>query len=184
MSRSANEVSIADMVDRMLVEDAPREMIVAAIADAEADLRSRSGRRSRGTRLLPNWRPSKADVSFAVACGLTAEQVEVESEKFRNYWTAKSGQGATKLDWGATWRNWVISTMERTNATASGAGRAGSRVYPASRPAASGADAILAGMARIAHRIDERCASSRPEDRKAPHDGNAAPQLDLKRGGT
>lgn len=30
----------------------------------------------------------------------------VEAEKFADYWTAKSGTGATKLDWLATWRNW------------------------------------------------------------------------------
>ena len=30
-----------------------------------------------------------------------------EFEKFRDYWIAKSGSGATKLDWAATWRNWV-----------------------------------------------------------------------------
>ena len=28
-------------------------------------------------------------------------------ERFRDYWIAKSGQDATKLDWAATWRNWV-----------------------------------------------------------------------------
>jgi hypothetical protein len=28
-------------------------------------------------------------------------------EQFRDYWSAKAGSGATKLDWQATWRNWV-----------------------------------------------------------------------------
>lgn len=30
-----------------------------------------------------------------------------EYDKFKDYWTAKSGQQATKLDWLATWRNWL-----------------------------------------------------------------------------
>jgi len=28
-------------------------------------------------------------------------------EQFRDYWSAKAGSGSTKLDWQATWRNWV-----------------------------------------------------------------------------
>lgn len=28
-------------------------------------------------------------------------------EAFRDHWKAKPGQGGTKLDWNATWRNWV-----------------------------------------------------------------------------
>jgi hypothetical protein len=35
-----------------------------------------------------------------------------ETEKFRNYWTAKTGQAATKLDWEATWRNWMLKASE------------------------------------------------------------------------
>lgn len=29
--------------------------------------------------------------------------------KFRNYWVAKSGKDATKVDWCATWQNWCDS---------------------------------------------------------------------------
>jgi len=36
-----------------------------------------------------------------------------ETEKFVNYWRAKSGAGATKLDWPATWRNWMLTAAER-----------------------------------------------------------------------
>jgi uncharacterized protein YdaU (DUF1376 family) len=28
-------------------------------------------------------------------------------EQFKDYWSAKAGSGSTKLDWQATWRNWV-----------------------------------------------------------------------------
>ena len=37
-----------------------------------------------------------------------------EHEKFCNYWHAKSGQQATKVDWPATWRNWIIKAAEET----------------------------------------------------------------------
>ena len=67
--------------------------------------------RRRATRLADDWEPTPEDVVYAVAKGLI--DVPATSEKFRNYWTAKSGQGGTKLDWSATWRNWVMSEIER-----------------------------------------------------------------------
>jgi hypothetical protein len=33
----------------------------------------------------------------------------LETEKFINFWVAKSGKDATKLDWVATWRNWILN---------------------------------------------------------------------------
>lgn len=45
----------------------------------------------------------------------TAERIDPERTfaKFRDYWRAKSGSGATKLDWDATWRNWCRSEGDR-----------------------------------------------------------------------
>lgn len=31
-------------------------------------------------------------------------------EEFKDYWISKTGQGATKLNWLATWRNWIRRT--------------------------------------------------------------------------
>jgi len=67
---------------------------------------------STGSRIPENWAPSEADVSFALD-RLTREHAQTEIEKFRNYWTAKTGAGATKRDWAATWRNWVLNAAER-----------------------------------------------------------------------
>lgn len=36
-----------------------------------------------------------------------------ETEKFINYWQAKSGKGATKRDWIRTWQNWFLSAQDR-----------------------------------------------------------------------
>jgi hypothetical protein len=36
-----------------------------------------------------------------------------ETLKFINYWQAKSGKDATKVDWPATWRNWMLNATER-----------------------------------------------------------------------
>jgi hypothetical protein len=48
-----------------------------------------------------------------------------ETEKFTNYWQAKAGQAATKLDWPATWRNWMLSAEERAAPPASTNGHSG-----------------------------------------------------------
>ena len=38
--------------------------------------------------------------------------VNSSTEKFVNYWRSKT-RDATKLDWVATWHNWLISDLER-----------------------------------------------------------------------
>jgi len=50
----------------------------------------------RATRLLDTWHPRAED-------GLD----NLELAKFRDYWRAVPGQKGTKLDWDATWRNWL-----------------------------------------------------------------------------
>lgn len=66
----------------------------------------------RGTRLPADWYPSPELIAWAKA---EAPHVDGqrESEKFRNHWLAKAGQGATKLDWSATWRNWILNARDR-----------------------------------------------------------------------
>jgi len=36
-----------------------------------------------------------------------------ETEKFRDYWRAKPGKDGRKLDWPATWRNWMRTAEDR-----------------------------------------------------------------------
>jgi hypothetical protein len=82
--------------------------------------------RKRATRLTEDWMPSEDDGRYAVDKGLTRAEAQHEFEKFRNYWQAKSGQQATKLDWSKTWRNWILTTVERKgkpHANGSGRGR-------------------------------------------------------------
>jgi hypothetical protein len=105
---------IADLVAKLLADGCAGEVIVQAVAAAEREARQvPAGASKRGRRLPEGWLPSSSAVSFALERGLSPAEIEVETEKFRNYWTAKAGQGAIKLDWEATWRNWIISTAER-----------------------------------------------------------------------
>lgn len=45
--------------------------------------------------------------------------IDREHKRFRDYWRAKSGKDATKLDWIATWRNWMRRAAESPNTRAS-----------------------------------------------------------------
>lgn len=67
----------------------------------------------RGKRLALDWQlPDEwrdwARINFAHA---SAEMIELEGEKFRDYWHAKAGRDAAKLDWEAVWRNWCRRTF-------------------------------------------------------------------------
>ena len=60
-----------------------------------------NGRNQRGSRLSLDWQPDDAD--RAAAAGLDLERTTAD---FRDYWHAKAGRDAVKVDWAATWRKW------------------------------------------------------------------------------
>lgn len=64
----------------------------------------------KGQRLPSDW---KADIDAAIAEGLNKEQALWQEKKFRDYWYAKTGKEALKVDWQATWRNWFRREIER-----------------------------------------------------------------------
>jgi len=67
----------------------------------------------RGTRLPADWQPSPTDLSAAADEGMPGDVAAHEAAKFKDYWIAKPGASATKLDWPATWRNWVRRVCEQ-----------------------------------------------------------------------
>lgn len=70
-------------------------------------------KKSFATRIPDDFAP---DIEWAVAHGLSRQTAQFQAEKFRNYWLGAK-QGA-KADWPATWRNWVLSHIERSGADA------------------------------------------------------------------
>jgi len=60
----------------------------------------------RATRLAPDWLPSDEDVLYCQTHRPELDHKNV-AENFRDYWIAKSGAQAAKMDWPATWRSWV-----------------------------------------------------------------------------
>tara|TARA_R110000851_G_scaffold306239_2_gene464483 strand:- start:135 stop:773 length:639 start_codon:yes stop_codon:yes gene_type:complete len=47
------------------------------------------------------------DEALKIKPELEKEQVRLELAKFNDHWTSKTGKDATKLNWLATWRNWI-----------------------------------------------------------------------------
>ncbi|WP_175691681.1 hypothetical protein [Burkholderia anthina] len=90
--------------------------------DVNADVIPDGKPSARASRLPQDWTLPKAWGEWALS--RTAElarefghwqggawtdaYVRLEAEKFRNYWIGKSGKDAAKLDWKATWENWVV----------------------------------------------------------------------------
>lgn len=81
--------------------------------------RTERAAQKRGTRLPDDWRPSDHDRAWTLE-RLTPADASLELEKFRNFWQAKTGKDATKLDWGKTWRNWVLNARPNGRASPKG----------------------------------------------------------------
>lgn len=58
------------------------------------------------TRLPADWKPSNEEIEF---CRIERPDLNVNEVKkrFVDYWVAIGGAKGRKLDWAATWRNWV-----------------------------------------------------------------------------
>jgi hypothetical protein len=74
---------------------------------------SPGGPEKRATRLPEGWYPPR-DVADTMKQRFPHVDLRTEHELFCNYWHAKSGQQATKRDWVATWRNWIIKAAQQT----------------------------------------------------------------------
>lgn len=65
--------------------------------------------KSKGTRLTAEFQMPQDWITWAIRerTDLSDSGILRESEKFKDYWTARAGSGGLKLDWLATWRNWI-----------------------------------------------------------------------------
>jgi hypothetical protein len=61
---------------------------------------------ARGTRLPDDWQPTPELIAWAHA-QCPGVDLAHETAQFRDYWRAQPGQRGVKLDWPATWRNWM-----------------------------------------------------------------------------
>lgn len=73
-------------------------------------------RKNRGTRLPDNWMPSTEDVAWArTEC--PAVDTRAETEQFRDWFKAAPNAKGVKLDWTATWRNWMRNEQKKSAQT-------------------------------------------------------------------
>lgn len=104
-------------------------------------LRLDSAPAKRGTRLPSDWNPSPQDLNEACRKLGGAEPASQELDKFRDHWKAAPGQRGVKLDWDATWRNWIRNAKGPTNG------------HRTANPRTTGHDAFLAVATRKAREM-------------------------------
>jgi hypothetical protein len=78
--------------------------------DTDTDTPPKGGERARrrATRLPEDFQVTPEMRAWAATKAPNTD-LGLETDKFINYWVAKSGKDATKLDWVATWRNWILN---------------------------------------------------------------------------
>jgi hypothetical protein len=71
-------------------------------------------KQSRGTRLPADWIPTEDQIQF---CREAREDLDPKStaDSFKDFWISQPGVKGTKLDWNATWRNWVRAQRNQAN---------------------------------------------------------------------
>ena len=105
--------------------------------------------RSRGSRLPSDWEPSDELLAWA-----KAERPDVDARRevgnFRDYWAAKAGQAGTKLDWDATFRNWIRNARPRAGPVNGGGAIMGTMVVGKQAQALMALEAMKSGNAMAA----------------------------------
>ena len=104
--------------------------------------KEKRGRRWGDDELVPEeW------VAWAIEKeGMTEHDARREADRFVDFWRGRSGAKATKVDWPATWRNWI---RNRTDASGQRAPAAQSGASQAKRPSGGG---LLGAVLRDEHR--------------------------------
>ncbi len=71
-----------------------------------------SGSPKRGTRIPDTFSVGQSMQDWARNHAPGVDW-ELETTKFVNYWKAKPGKDAVKLDWTRTWQNWLLTAQAR-----------------------------------------------------------------------
>ena len=107
-----------------------------AVKAGKASAQARFNKRSTSVQLTNNQEPITNNHSIEVAKAPKAQRLKIDSlpkeweefckkerpdlkpdfiwNQFRDYWIAQGGQKGAKLDWLATWRNWVRNQKHQT----------------------------------------------------------------------
>ena len=77
--------------------------------ERETETKTERDKNKRGSRLSPDFLFTGDWLAFCKQERPDLEPLQT-FEKFKDYWIAQAGQKGVKLDWFATWRNWVRNT--------------------------------------------------------------------------
>ncbi len=93
----------------ILVSGVLAERKQVAIPETEGETETKKEKNKRGSRLAQDWVLTNPMDQWAKQerPDLDVRQV---AEQFKDYWIAQAGQKGVKLDWDATWRNWIRNT--------------------------------------------------------------------------
>jgi hypothetical protein len=110
----------AQRAARKATEKAPAKK-TGAKAGAQDNPANKPPARPRGTRIPDDFAPTAEMIEWARRN--TPHVGVLETQKFVNYWKAKAGKDATKIDWVLTWKNWMITAEQRAGRPAGEAPR-------------------------------------------------------------
>ena len=74
--------------------------------ETEGETEKRQKKQPRGARLPADWVPSEDLIAFCKTDRPDLNPAAV-ADRFKDFWIAQPGTKGVKLDWDATWRNWV-----------------------------------------------------------------------------
>lgn len=111
--------------------------------EGEGELGARKTR-TRATRLDRAFIPSP-DARAAILAEHPDIDLRREHAKFVDHWTAVSGQRGTKLDWDATWRNWMRRAADDYRRRPNGKQQETDDMFAAALVRARAADAAIEG---------------------------------------
>lgn len=90
-----------------------------------------SSKNKRGSRLKDDWFLPADWGKWAVSEGWPVEVVRDQADRFKDYWCAAPGQKGVKLDWQATWRNWMRNSNAKKTGYANGERNYSNKTDPA-----------------------------------------------------
>lgn len=104
-----------------------------AAGASAADAPATKGKRLPTDFVLPNAWGQWAQAKYP---HWTPDTIRAIALKFRNFWVAKTGKDATKLDWKATWENWCMSDITQ-------------KEHPAPKAGPAATDAVMQDAAKL-----------------------------------
>lgn len=91
----------------------PQEVPTPMLSEPEKKANGeKAPKANRGTRISPNFTPSESMMDWAKT-NCPGLDLLTETDKFCDYWQARAGAQAVKMDWQLTWKTWMRTAFDR-----------------------------------------------------------------------